>query len=202
MEEPISHIDYRFTSRTFECEEKYLFEIQGDIYNHEEFDEDTLIGKIKYYILNVEESDIHADDLLDIYSNTAAFIGNFYNKSGHTLKRKIKKLIGYEILNINILILDRIEILPKFRGKKLTSEIIEDGIRHFGKNISLLALKSFPLQFEYQNTYSEISLWQKDMQLDSLNKDEKNAFLHLNQYYKSLGFTKLNDDNIMVKIIE
>ncbi len=202
MEETISHIDYRFTSTIFECEERNLFEIQGDIYNYEEFDKDTLIGKVKYYILNAEESDIHADDLLDIYSNTAIFIGNFYKKNGYSLKSKIKKLVNYEILNINILILDRIEILPKFRGKRLTNKIIEDGIRHFSKNISLLALKSFPLQFECQNTHNEISLWHKNMQLDLLDKDEKTALSHLNQYYKSLGFTKINNDNIMVKVIE
>lgn len=40
------------------------------------------------------------------------------------------------------------------------------------------------------------------MQLDLLKKYEEKVFSYLNQYYESLGFTKLNDDNIMIKVIE
>ncbi|NBM56064.1 hypothetical protein GWI68_15145 [Proteus sp. G2669] len=49
MKEQISHIDYQFTSITSDYEESNLFEIKGGIYNYEEFDEDTIIGKLILY---------------------------------------------------------------------------------------------------------------------------------------------------------
>lgn len=201
MSDLISSIDYRFKSYLFDDPIKYLTEIQGDVIAIDHNDQEVIGAKVKYYLLNLEDNEYgNANDLLDLYSNTSAFIGHIYKKDG-SFKTCIQNLSEYELYNSNILILDRIEILPSFRGKGLTKIIIENGIQHFGTNVSLLALKSFPLQFEYHLSEEAPSEWQSEMEIQRLNQNEREASIQLTRYYKSLGFIKLRGDNIMIKIL-
>ncbi|WP_233965810.1 hypothetical protein [Pectobacterium polaris] len=196
MEKDLSKISYYFNSYPLDGEvEKYLTEINGEIYiNNDEY-QDILIGKVKYFLMDLHSAEfLDADSLLDTYSNTSAFMGSIYHTDGYSFRKKIKNLTSQELYNPNILILDRIEILAKYRGFNFTQMIIEDGIRFFGNNVSLIVLKAFPLQLEYKDEKEKISLWKKEMHLNDLEKKEKEAFRKLSNYYKKLGFIKIDNE--------
>ena len=59
------------------------------------------------------------------------------------------EVVGHEVSDYNLLILDRLEIIiPQYRGKKLGLTILHHMIERFSAGASIVAMKPFPLQFE------------------------------------------------------
>lgn len=203
MNKTLTSIVYTHTSCLFEeVPEYYVTEINGEIIFINENDEDTIGGKVKYFFINIKNSVFKADYLLDLVSNTEPFIGEIYRPDGFSFKKKIENLSMFGMLSLNLLILDRLEILPEFRGNNYSSRIIDDGIKMFGANAGLITLKAFPLQFEYKDENKLQSEWNKNMNLDILEKNEERALKKLIEFYKQLGFKKISSNNIMARVIE
>lgn len=205
LETDISYITYRLTSMPLGGEIKYLTEVEGDIHSCDDDGNEYFTGKVKYYIIDADgamEDGITPEYVLDILSNTAHFMGDIYDRNGCFFKRKIRNLFDTEPFSSNFLILDRVEILPPFRGMCFFNTILDDGIRHFGKNVDLIALKVFPLQFEITSRDDETIRWHERMEMSKLIRQEKPAFKKLERYYKKFGFTKISDTGSMVKPLE
>ena len=203
MNQILTCIIYTQNSCLFEDEPaRFVTKIQGDVILLNEFDEEIVAGKVKYFFINTMAVDCGPDYLLDLVSNTEPFIGEIYRPNSFEFKKKIENLSEFGIYNTNLLILDRLEILPEFRGNDYSRRIIDDGIKNFGSNAGLMALKAFPLQLEYHDENKLQDDWNKRMNIDRTDKDEKKAFTKLISYYRKLGFKKINKNNIMVKPIE
>ncbi|MGL4757328.1 MAG: hypothetical protein ACRCXB_33665 [Aeromonadaceae bacterium] len=205
LETEISFISYRLTSIPLGEEMKYLTEIEGDIHSCDDGGNEYFTGKVKYYIIDADEAMEEGgspESVLDLLSNTAHFMGDIYDRNGCFFKRKIRNLFDTETFSSNFLILDRVEILPLFRGKCFFSTILDDGIRHFGKNAELVALKAFPLQFEAAYKDEATIKWHEKMEISKLTLQEKTAFKKLERYYKKFGFVKVSDTGTMVKPLE
>ena len=200
----ISSITYKFTSMPSGYEMKYLTEIEGDIFANDADGIEYLAGKVKYVFINADEAiddGFSPEELLDLQSNTAHFMGNIYNKKGYCFRRKILNLYNHAIFSSNLLILDRIELLPAYRGRNWFTEILDDGIRHFGFRADLIALKAFPLQFEANSQSENIIEWRNKMAIKLLSQDEKKSFRRLESYYKKFGFIKVSNYGIMVRTL-
>lgn len=203
MTQMLTSIVYTQTSCLFEDEPaQFVTKIDGDVILLNEYDEDVIVGKVKYFFINTMASDFAPDYLLDLVSNTDPFIGEIYRPNSFEFKKKIENLSEFGIYNSNLLILDRLEILPEFRGNDYSRRIIDDGIKTFGSNAGLMVLKAFPLQLEYHDENKLQDDWDKKMNIDTFEKDEKKAFTKLINHYRKLGFKKINNNNIMVKPIE
>ncbi|MFW6276036.1 MAG: hypothetical protein ACOC2M_05335 [bacterium] len=79
----------------------------------------------------------------------------------------------YDIFGSNICILERIEIIPRFRGYNLAAKAIKDIVFHFSSNCALFVIQAYPLQFEAER--SEQSKWQKQLELTLFPTNEKHA---------------------------
>ncbi len=97
---------------------------------------------------------------------------------------------------MNVLIVDRLEILPEFRGKKIGRACLLWCLRQYAHDCGVLALKCFPLQFESAGISERA--WRRKMELGKLSKDRKGSSAKLRKYYGSLGFKALPADDIMV----
>lgn len=203
MTQMLSSIVYTQTSCLLEDEPaQFVTEIDGDAILLNEYDEDIIVGKVKYFFIDTMASDFGPDYLLDLVSNTAPFIGEIYRHNSFEFKKKIENLFEFGIYNSNLLILDRLEVLPEFRGNDYARRIIDDGIKTFGSNAGLMALKAFPLQLEYHDENKLQDEWDKNMNMGTFETDEKKAFKKLISFYNQLGFRKISSENIMVKLIE
>jgi hypothetical protein len=92
----------------------------------------------------------------------------------------LQKLLEDEIWNFNLLILDRVEILPKYRGA------------------GVVGMKPFPLQLEPKES-RDSSGWAKRLRLDDLPRDEKMAKKKLKRYYGKLGFVEMKSTPFMFR---
>ena len=63
--------------------------------------------------------------------------------------RRLHNLLGNEIENFNFLILDRVELLPKYRGDGVGLLVLRSLIERFGAEAGVVGMKPFPLQLEH-----------------------------------------------------
>lgn len=106
-------------------------------------------------------------------------------------KDEIFETIGEELFSSNLFIVDRIEILPDFRGHSLARLAIEEAIRIFAGNVQLCVLKAFPLQFEVSN--SNTDKWTDSLKLLDFCDEGEIATQKLIDHYKAIGFHSLHD---------
>jgi GNAT superfamily N-acetyltransferase len=99
----------------------------------------------------------------------------------------------------NILILDRLEILPQFRGRGLGLAVMSDLIKRFSLGAGLVAIKPYPLQFEFHSSDTESRTWRQELGLSGLCADEKLATQKLCDYYGRIGFRRLRGTPFMIR---
>jgi len=95
-----------------------------------------------------------------------------------------------EISFMDLLIISRLEILPPYRGNDIGKYAIKDLYNNFIGGCGLVALKCFPLQLESRILEMDPTTpkFNKDMQYDSLERDEEQSNYKLLAYYTSMGF--------------
>ncbi|ENY4946532.1 hypothetical protein [Citrobacter farmeri] len=195
-------VNYQARSILGNDETRWITTITGDIIACDDDGEERLAGRVKYYRIHANDAmdnGYRPEDILDLTSNTAHFLGTIFNSGGCFFRRKIQNLFDAEILNSDLLLVDRIEILPPFRGKNFFLQVINDGIRCIGGQVELIALKAFPLQFELPSEDEEYIRWQEKMANDLFCQDQKKALRRLTHYYQKMGFIKVSDTGVMVK---
>jgi len=185
---------YQFDSGTGPFDgERYVRDIKMEILSQDEegFPVD-LIGKAAFKIIYVAEAIDSGYDLYEIFDSdeyTFRHSQAFFNFKTGEVKEAIQKYYEYEIMQSNICIIEKIEILPEYRGCKIGAKAIKDIIFHFGSGIGLFVIQAFPLQFESKK--KELDEWQKQLKLSCFPSQENIAFKKLKDYYTSFGFDKI-----------
>lgn len=185
---------YKFDSGTGPWEEgRYVREINMDIFSQ---DEDgnalILIGKVGFKIVYVDQAMETGYDLYEIFDSheyTFRHAQDFFDFDTEQVKEDIQRFYDYDIMQLNICLLERIEILPAYRGNKIAAKAIKDITFHFGSGCGLFIIQAYPLQFESKDR--EHNDWQKQLGLNSFPTQGKTAFKQLRDYYKSIGFDEI-----------
>ncbi len=93
-------------------------------------------------------------------------------------------------MNYNVCYLDRLEVLPAYRGKGLSGRIIANIAQHFYDSCGLMVLKAYPLQHELDILdHSSLDEWDVAMQYDALHKDLERSQYQLYNHYQKMGFS-------------
>jgi hypothetical protein len=120
---------------------------------------------------------------------TAAYIPLIGKEAGNFSAPVCKKLGEEMVLSRNMLILDRLEIRPQFRGQELGLRYMRAAITRFGMGCRIAAMKPFPLQFEDKVSESTIA-------------DFRAATAKLKKYYARDGFEALRGSDLMILDLE
>ncbi|HAV1239805.1 TPA: hypothetical protein JGU28_004599 [Salmonella enterica] len=204
MKYELAHIDYAFTSCIFDNIPAHVItEIDGNIWLADDNGDSVQAGKVGYYLIDIVLSDdnFDGDTLLDENGDSAAFIGHIYQPGGWHFRKKLLRMMDIEPVTNGLLILRRAEILPAFRGHELMAEALYDGIRFFGKNADLMALRAIPLQSGYGDQGDDED-WIRQMALPEITDDYHAGMEKLIRYYSTLGFRKIpGSEDLMVKAL-
>lgn len=204
-ESPIVLLRWNSESSTLQYEEPdgYIYETSGDVHVVDDSDESQLAGKFKIYYVDVEGAVNHGEplyDVLDAHSRaTAEYFDPLFSPDDGTFNERVLELVDYEIVDANLLILDRLELLPQFRGHGLGLTIMQHMIRRFSSGAAIIALKAFPLQFEASCSVDNEHGWRTELGLDRLSKNEKSATAKLQEHYGRVGFIPVPNSAIMVR---
>ncbi|KXF79740.1 GNAT family protein [Enterovibrio coralii] len=101
---------------------------------------------------------------------------------------------------LNMLIIDRLEILPEYRGQGLGLKVLNEAIRLLSSDAQIVVLQSFPLQHEGSRCFDtpEKAEWRKKMwpHKMAIGKPED----RLKSYYESMGFIDLGDGIMAITV--
>jgi hypothetical protein len=183
----------------------YLSEYEGEILVglENDVDEFRLAGRARLFIVNPDaaEDDEEAPslfELLDLRGETAAYLPLLHSTEPNMFSPAVRRILREGIVRSqNMLILDRLEILPEFRRQRLGLRYVRTAIRRFGLGCRIAALKPFPLQFE--RTLDDPDLeWRARMNLDLLPNETRSAHATLKEYYSREGFIPVKGTDLMI----
>jgi GNAT superfamily N-acetyltransferase len=102
---------------------------------------------------------------------------------------KLDELFDDEpIFNRDVCFIERLELLPAYRGRGIGKEVLTSIARRFYTSCGLIVVKAYPLQHEARlpNVRDE---WTKEMRLDELEQDLEQAQYQLYNWYQKLGLS-------------
>ena len=117
--------------------------------------------------------------------------GLLFDYDTNSFKKEWQEKID-ESFNSNILYLDRIEILPEYRGKGYGKLITKDILLRLNSSYGIAILKAFPLQLEvsHPNSSKQDSEWNTKMNFKQMEQDSNIAKKQLYNFYKKMGFKR------------
>ena len=196
----IPYLIFRVDSASFLLEaddpNDYVYPICGRIVEMVADESEILVGKFcQYYIDIASAIDAGYPDLFDIFDAHSESIADYYDAliDPHTeyFSEKLRQLLDDEIMQPNLLIIDRLELLPNYRGQNLGIMIMRRLIQRFSAGAGVVAIKPFPLQFERRSPAEEESGWHQKMQLSNFRETERDSIRKLQNHYRKLGFVEM-----------
>lgn len=191
-------IEYKISSFLMGESDDWISEINGEVFNYTENDEKEVIGKCRHFFIDLENSEETAHDLLDIRNELDPYVC-MYEENTTSFTDDVLTVCKNDVWNSNLLIIDRIEVLPNYRGHGLAKTIIDDAINLFSPRTDVIALKAYPLQLECKVPEHCPKKWERLMNLKALEMNEAKAEQKLMAYYETLGFISIDQDGVMVK---
>jgi GNAT superfamily N-acetyltransferase len=172
----------------------FMYEANGRVIVFGDNDKKIIIGKFRTCYINVGaimEQGESIYDVFDTYAETVDYYGAIFNYGTLEINEKLCTAINCDAFFGNILILDRLEIIPRFRKQGLGLLVMRKLIERFSLGAILVGIKPFPLQFEVDRLDNEGSGWRTKLKLDALPQDRRRATAKLQRYYQKLGFARL-----------
>lgn len=206
-------IDLKWTSRgsteilSPEC---LVYEYDGEIFAVDS-DSEVLIGKCRAIYVDVARAMAEGIDLYDVFDAHSSSLEEYYchifngndfledeDEPSSIFSDALNDLLNGNIVAYNLLILDRVELLPEYRGKFIGLSVMRYVMARFSQGAGIIALKAFPLQFEKGLITPEEKQWQMKLQLDAFTRNKKQAQKKLVNLYRDLGFRPLPKSPYMV----
>jgi len=174
----------------------YIYPICGRITEMDDDESDILVGKFRLYYVDIASAIntgfIDVFDIFDAHSNsTADYYDSLFDPETAGFSENLQQLFNYEIFEQSVLIIDRLELLPGYRGKNLGLIIMRRLIQRFSAGAGVVAIKPFPLQFEQSIPAENKSGWQAEMQLSTFRETERDSIRKLRSHYGKLGFVEM-----------
>lgn len=135
-----------------------------------------------------EERGLTLSDLLDADAMVCSYAEGLVGPDGD-LSEAVEDLIEFGV--DRILIVDRIEVLPAFRGRCLGLRAMYRLLDSFAGTGVLPTIQAWPLQFTRDGIQQR---GPDDLELGSLPTDRASAFKSIRSYWARVGFQKVAGD--------
>jgi hypothetical protein len=179
-----------------------IYPYYGSIFGVDDEDARTEIGKFRAQYLDIDRAVKEGEaifDALDCHSSsTAEYFDALFGNNAPDFSNAVEIISEGAIDGFNLLILDRVEILPEFRGKLAGLKVLRHMMVRFSAGAGLIALKAFPLQFECEPSAESEKAWRTKLDLTGFEHDEELSKDKLQSYYERLGFKKLPGSAFMI----
>ena len=174
----------------------YIYTIDGRIAEMGDDESDILVGKFRLFYVDIASAIntgyIDVFDIFDAHSDsTADYYESLIDPGTADFSENLRKLLEDEIFGLSILIIDRLELLPNYRGHNLGLIIMRRLIERFSAGAGVVAIKPFPLQFEHSIPAEDKYGWHEQMQLSGFRETERDSIRKLQNHYSKLGFVAM-----------
>jgi GNAT superfamily N-acetyltransferase len=183
----------------------YRYVTVGTVVGIDEAEQETEVGHFRLSYIDVcaaMNARASVFDIFDLTQETFDYYSAIFNVETLGPSPELSDLFKGEVWPGNVLILDRLEILPRFRGHNLGLVVMRRMIERFGAGAAVVAIKPFPLQHTYTPDEEEEHEWQLKMKLDNLDKNLRRATAKLRRHYAKLGFKSMKGTEFMFRDAE
>ena len=161
----------------------------------------TVAGRFEALYINVDKCVVDGVKLygvMDTYSaETAEIYETLFDPRTDELRKNVKEKLGNVTLR-NILVINKVEILPAYRGIGIGLATMWNLIRHHSAECGIVVLKAFPFQFRaWRLSDLEESDWKKKMGYDPYSYTLEFAQEKLTLHIKKLGFKRIGDMGVI-----
>ncbi|SEF19487.1 hypothetical protein ABL840_05125 [Variovorax sp. NFACC27] len=174
--------------------------IDGRVQLRDDDDAATAIGRFSVIVIDVESAVNEREDMFDVFDCSSRTVDYFslYTDDMEFVPKVTKVLKGGERWAPNMLVLDRLEIFPKYRRNRYGLHVLRWLQFHFGIGCGIVVMKPFPLQFE---SGMKTERGQKDfakLRLGEFTDNKAAALRKLRTYYGQAGFVRVQGTEYMV----
>lgn len=138
----------------------------------------------------------HIWDVCEEYGDATSPYQQLFDKRSSGLRNKLGSFTRYDDYGLgsdNVLVVDRIAILPEHRGHGYGLATLIGLIQQFQLGAGLIAIKPYPLQFEGKDTDSYVKY-----RLAEFTAAPELAMQRLRRRYGALGFKPVRGTSLMV----
>jgi hypothetical protein len=188
---------------------RFVYQYRGEILDWDNDDDDDYsephvkIGEIHVFYCDrvraLHEGESLFEAMDDTGSGAMACYEALIDQETGDLKDEVKELIGEDALVLdNILLIERLEIDERFRGKGIGAKVFYEVLKTFGSQCAVIAGKPFPLQYQgYLDPENEA-----DRKEPGSEQKRRAAFRKVTTFWKNLGFRKLPSSEFYVRAYE
>lgn len=178
---------------------EHSYETFGNIIGLDEDEARIVIGRFKTCYVDADAANndgFSTFDAFDARLSTVNYYSAIFDVETADPREDLEALVGGGMYINNVLIIERLEILPQYRGRSIGLLVMKRLIQRFGAGTGLVAIKPFPLQFEASRR-EEDEEWAKALALSGLDKNKRRSNAVLRRTYKRLGFKALKGTDYM-----
>jgi len=170
-----------------------------------EREQGTVAGRFDASYIDVDQSlvdGVKLYSMVDTISDETAEIYNaLFDPHTNELRKGVKELLG-DVTFRNILVINKVEVLPVYRGMGIGLATIWNLIRRDSAGCGIVALKAFPFQFREGGRSGHLgdleeSDWNNRMEYDPYSYTVEFAHEKLIFHLKKLGFKRIGDAGVM-----
>jgi len=157
------------------------------------------IGKTRAFYLNLELRYKRKDNLftcLDLSQNSVDYCMPLMDVGKDDFERKLYRLFDDNLYGSNVLVLDKLEIFPQHRGKRIGLAVLRATIEIFSHGCAMAVMRPMPLQFV--DTNNEQPPKNDQYALHLFTVDKRTGLRRLMNYYGMLGFVRYGKTGLMV----
>lgn len=198
------YIVLRFCGGEAELEDNdpshYTYVTEGTVLGTDEDDRAVEAGRFRLIYIDVcaaMNAQASVFDIFDCTQATCDYFSAIFDIETLDPSSALTHLFKEDVWPGNVLILDRLEILPEFRGHNLGLVVMRRLIERFGAGAGVVAMKPFPLQREL--TGQEEDEWRQKMRLDDFERNLPRATARLRRHYAKLGFKHMKGTPFMFR---
>jgi GNAT superfamily N-acetyltransferase len=179
----------------------FIYVTTGEIVGTDEAQQKICMGKFSLSYIDVEATinarECSVFDVFDSSQETCDYYSAIFTPGTLKSSKELTDLFRGELWLGNVLILDRLEILPAFRRHKLGLLVLRRLMERFGAGAAVVAMKPFPLQCEDRIRPDDD--WRSSLRLGDFEKEFKRATSKLRRYYAKLGFKAMKGTPFMFR---
>jgi len=194
---PLLYMDLKREVTCSDAEDSFLGKYDGKL---RDADSNEVAGRVGLYVVDLDgagDAGHSAFDILDVEAETAEYIELLSAKDDGDFSPAVNALLNEEFAySNNMLIINVVELLPRYRGYGLGLTCLETCLRHFRLGCRIAAIKPFPLQFLGGIKDSED--WSAGLELASLDRNKRTSTQKLRQHYSRLGFRHVRGTELMI----
>lgn len=178
----------------------YLYDMHGNISLESGKGTREVIGKFEIYLVDVHNGiniGLPGGKILDARENTRKYCRAVYDYRLCNYEPPVYDLLKGECVELDMLIVEKIQLLPKYRGVGLGFRVMRLLIERIARDCGVIAMAPVPSQFD--SDASKTQTWLNRLDLARYSASREESTRKLTEHFARLDFKPLDGTPLLIR---